>query len=274
MRLASIAIPFALALVAATGGPAAAGTPPRVAVVPQLAVNVDEHRAQALTAELAQALHDHLVVDAIGGADVVRRLPADGLAEDCVAQKACIADVARRLDADQLLFVVMVEVGEDIQIDVTWVDGASGRSVSRPRLLLEADARAGTVFGEAASRLLPDAEVRRDTLLVAGTTVREPRHMTAPVWIAAGAGVAFLGAGIGLGLSARSTYQRCEPPGTCSDGELDGLATRALFADVGFGLAVGAAVTSAILWYRSGGEVPVQLKAGPDGAGVSWGGHF
>src|SRR4029079_12780126 len=79
----------------------------KVAVVPGIVVNLDPARVDALTQEMAEALSAELVVDAIGGIVCGRRWPPGGLASDCVANTACIADVALRLEAEQLLFVVM-----------------------------------------------------------------------------------------------------------------------------------------------------------------------
>jgi hypothetical protein len=268
----SIAVPV-LAALWAMPVVAHADKPPRVAIIPQLAVNVDERRVQAIGEELAATLHQRLVVDAIGGIDVARRLPADGLPDDCLVQPACITDLGVRLDAEQLIFMVLVQVGQDIQVDATWVDVATGRSASRPRLVLAAEARAGTVFGDAATRLLPDAEVRSRTVVV--QTGRGPRHMTTPAWITGGVGAALLVTGVGFGISARSTYGSCEDSGTCSDDELDGLERRALLADIGVGLAVGAGVATGILWWLSGdGENTLGVTAGPGEAGVSWGARF
>jgi hypothetical protein len=270
MRLALV---LATAVVVLPQVAAAQSPPPRVAVIPQLAVNVDERRVQALGEELAETLHHRLVVDAVGGIDVARRLPEAGLADDCLVQPKCVADLGVRLDADQLIFIVLVQVGQDIQIDATWVDVASGRSVARPRLVLAAEARAGTVFGEAATRLLPDAEVRSRTVVV--QTGRGPRRMTTPAWITGGVGVAFLATSVGLGISTRSTYQRCDDSGACSQSELDSLERKALFADLSFGVALGAGVATGILWWLSGdGENAIGVAPTGDGGAVTWGGRF
>src|SRR5262245_51962671 len=106
----------------------------KVGVVPGIAVNLDAARVDALSQDLAEALSTELDVDAIGGLEVRRRLPITGLPPDCVANQACIADVAKRLDAQQLLFVVMVDTGSNgaIQVDSTWVDPAAHKSSARP----------------------------------------------------------------------------------------------------------------------------------------------
>src|SRR5690242_16047343 len=96
----------------ASSSPVAAQPPARrtrVAVVPGIAVNLDASRVDALSQELADALSSELEVEAMGGLEVRRRLPPDGLPSDCIVTPACTADVAKRLGAQQLLFVVMVD---------------------------------------------------------------------------------------------------------------------------------------------------------------------
>src|SRR5512139_538493 len=92
-----------------------------VAVVPGIAVNLDTARVDALSQDLAEALSTELDVVAMGGLEVRRQLPPEGLPADCVTTPACTADVARRTGASQLLFVVMVDSGSGgtIQIDTT-----------------------------------------------------------------------------------------------------------------------------------------------------------
>src|SRR5207237_1279776 len=80
-------------------------------------------RVDALSQDLADALASELEVDAIGGLEVRRQLPPDGLPPDCVANPKCTADVAARLGVSQLLFVVMVNsgTGGSVQVDPTWL---------------------------------------------------------------------------------------------------------------------------------------------------------
>ncbi|HEY5949575.1 MAG TPA: hypothetical protein VIV40_28970, partial [Kofleriaceae bacterium] len=171
--------------------------PPRVAIVPGIAVNLDTARVDALSQDLAQALMTELVVDAVGGLEVRRLLPADGLAPDCVTTPACTADVAKRTNATQLLFVVMVDSGSggSIQIDTTWVDPATGKTASRPAIDLTSTGEAKAKFELAARSLLPEAQVRpKDTNGGGGLGVHTqmtdgvPRHFTTPAKITAAIG--------------------------------------------------------------------------------------
>jgi hypothetical protein len=284
MHPRSLLLVLGIGLLAAA--PARADTPPRpprVGIVIELAVNVEPDRADAIAGALADALNRELEVDAFGGADVTRQLPAGGLPEECLARSECVADVAERLDAEQLLFLVVVQVGADTQVDASWVDVASGAVTSRPRVLLPSDATAVSVFAARAQRYLPDAKerTREKTIIVRevpGATgpTTTPRRMTVPAWITAGTSGVALGAGVILGLGVRSTYRRCdrsaEDDGVgCSDDELDGLERRALLADLSFGVAAGAAIATLVLYLRSGGDpveapAPVQVTPAPGGA--------
>ena len=240
----------------------------RVAVVVDLTANVSAPRATELGAAMAAALERELVIDATGGADVLRRLPPDGVPDDCLATPACLADLGRRLDATELLFLSLIQVGATVQVETTWIHPATGEVRARPRIDIDADARAGEVFAAAAQRLLPDAEHRVVPLAVVAAPPGPRRHMTRTSWAVAGVSLAALGGGVGLGLSARATYQRCErSPDACDGDTRDGLATRALAADaLSVAALIGGAVTT-YLYVRSA-RPPVQAAITPVPAGA------
>jgi hypothetical protein len=267
----------ALALVVLAATPAAAA-PPRVAIVPALAVNVDPHRVEALTGALADALGDKLEVDAVGGGDVARRLPPGGLPDDCVASPACITDLGTRLAADQILFVVIVQVGTTIQLDTTWADVATGKTVPRIKLDLGDDARASTVFGDAAGKLLPGAARRTTphTTVVVNAPVgptTTPHRLTTASWITAGVTVAAGATAVGLGLSTRSSYQHCQQD-PCPADRISTIHHRAIAADLTGGLAIAAGVATAVMYWRSGGETVAVEPVPGGGAALTVGGRF
>lgn len=229
----------------------------RIAIVIELTVNVAPERAEQLSAALADALHRELEVDAVGGADVARRLPEGGVPEECVARKECVEDLARRLDANELLFLAMVQVGADIQIDSSWVSVTTGEVTSRPRVELLADARAGEVFSAAATRLLPHARKRPLAVVVTPGEQKPPgreRFMSTGAWVAAGVGVAGLAGGATFGLMARGQFSRCDtedPDRECPQSERDEIATKALYADVLMGVAIVGLGTATFLYLSS-----------------------
>jgi hypothetical protein len=277
MRLRLIAAGWILAL----SGIASADRV-KVAVVPGIAVNLDAARVDALSQDLAEALRTELDVDAIGGLEVRRQLPAAGLPPDCVATQSCIVDVARRLDAQQLLFVVMIDTGTGgaIQVDSTWVEPAAGKTASRPAIDIAAIADAKSRFAAAAQQLLPDAPLRPKPGTGLGRmSPAVPRHFTRPAYITTGATIAGLGVGVTLGLMARSRYRECsdlaENEGlNCSPERKDSIRTVALIADAGWLVAIGGAVATAVLYATSSETPRVIVEPMPGGAAVTAVGRF
>ena len=268
----------------ATGEPArAAGAAPRVGVVVSAGVNLEPEEAERIAGALGRALRARLVVDVIAGAEASRRLPAGGVPASCVVEPACVADLAGRLSADELLLLALVKVGTRIQLDATWIEPATGRAVPRPAIELEVGEDPAPRLAAAAPDMLPDAAVRppapppaEPTRLVEPDRIvlePRPRRMTAPAWIAAGAGAAALVGAVGFTIAARGDYQDCrssEP--ACSDAALDSLERKALAADLLWGTAAVGGIAAGVLYWMSGGELePVggaaALRVGPAAGG-------
>jgi len=256
----------------------------KVAVVPGIAVNLDAARVDALSQDLAEGLASELDVDAVGGLEVRRQLPPDGLPPDCVTTPSCTADVAKRTGAQQLLFVVMVDSGAGgaVQVDTTWVEPSSGHSASRPPIDLTStiDADAKAKFQAAATRLLPDAPVRKKevtTQVIAPALVGgEPRHLTTVSMITGGAAIVGLGVGVAFGLQARSKYDDCEVhAGTCTTSQKSSIRTYDHIADAGWAVGVVGAIATTVLWATSGTEPHVEVAPNASGgATVSAFGRF
>lgn len=263
--------------------PSAAADKLKVAIVPGIAVNLDAARVDALSQELADALEAELDIDAVGGLEVRRQLPPDGIPPDCVATPACVADVAKRVGAQQLLFVVMVDTGTGgaIQVDTTWMEPASGKSASRPAIDIASLSDARARFVASALQLLPDAPVRPKPKLgggPVGTMKPEvPRHFTTPAKItAAVSGVGF-GLGIAMGLRARSKYNDCDAsPSTCTESQRDSIRTTGLIADAGLAIGIGCAIATVVLFVTSGEEARMVVAPTTEGSGgtVTWLGRF
>ncbi|HMG55429.1 MAG TPA: hypothetical protein VK601_18155 [Kofleriaceae bacterium] len=256
--------------------------PVKVAVVPGIVVNLDPGRVDALTQELAEALRAVLEVDAIGGVEVRRRLPPGGLASSCVATEACIADVARRLEAQQLLFVVMIDTGTGgaIQIDSTWIDATAHRSAPRPAIDIATVDDARVRFIAMAPQLLPDATVRPKPRAASLGKMSDPvpRHFAISSYLTAGGALVGLGTGIALGLDTRTRYQDCTDQahqGTaCSQSRTDAIRRRALIADAGWLVAIGGAIATAVLYASSDEASHVIVEPVPGGAAVTAVGSF
>jgi len=253
----------------------------RVAIVPGTAVNLEVTRVDALSQDLADALRTELDVETIAGLEVRRRLPDGGLPPDCVVNQVCIADVARRLDAQQLLFVVMIDTGTSgaIQVDITWVDAVRHVSAARPALQVPSSGDTRSRFAAAASQLLPDAPVRaKPGGTVGKMSATVPRHLTLPSYVTAGATVVGLGVGISLGLSARSKYNDCDHLASlgvkCTSSQRSSIRTTALIADLGWVVAIGGTVATAIMYATSGEASHLVVEPTPGGVALMATGRF
>lgn len=302
-------VALAIALLCAIAAPeAAAQSPQRIGVVVTTAVNMNDAEVDELAAALGQALEQTLGVVVTAGAETRRRLPAEGLPDGCVADAACRADLGERLDADELLMLVVARVGTRVQIDATWVDVPSGKLAARPAVVLEGDADRAQVFRGAAQTLLPHlqpvptlSEIRparpAPTPLARANPRPEPRErrMTGAAWLAAGVSVAALAGGAGLGYLNWDTYQGlesgelCGDDAACRDDEKQALERKNWIADGAVGLGVVAGVTALILYLGSdepggaGGERAARADrlrpiwsfgAGPEHVQISVGGAF
>lgn len=251
-------------------------TPARVAIVPGVAVGVDAAKVDALAEEMADALTSELVVQAAGGLEVRRKLPAEGIPQDCVVKPACVAGVAKRLETNQLLFVVVIDSGGTLQVDSTWVDATSGKSVSRPAIDITEMALAKERFVAAAHELLPDAAVRPKPKAIGGAmSPAVPRHVTTPALITAAIAVVGLGDGIAFGLRTRSRYHACEDNlGGCTQDQRDSIRTQSLLADAGWLVALGGAIATGVLYATSGKEPHLVVTPEHDGVALTAVGRF
>ncbi|HEU5056308.1 MAG TPA: hypothetical protein VFU21_07275 [Kofleriaceae bacterium] len=271
----------------------------RVGVVVAVHVNRTEEEAQALGDQIGAGLRDALVIDVVAGAQAARRLPPKGVGELCVARPECVKDTAQRLDADQLLFLVVVRLGKRVQVEPTWTDATGSQSASRDTIVLEAGAAPREVFAGAATRLLPEIAVRSqgapptepaqptgaaDPPPTGGADVVAPapppprRRVHPGTWIAGGVAVAALAGGVAFGLAAKSGESDLEDDGcgtevVCSESRIDSVERKALLADVFYGTAVvaaGAAVFIQLRWGTARRE-PAPVSVGPtsDGAGAA-----
>lgn len=273
--------------------PASAEDPRRIGIVVSVTVNVSAADANAIATELGDALRTERPVDIIAGAETDRRMPEGGLPEECVAKPECRNDIGRRLDADELLMLVIVEMGGQLQIDATWANVASGKVTSRPQIVIEPGEDRAEIFTKSVPLLIPHIKKEQpdkgpDIVIVpgGGQVTGSGRHFTAGTWIATSvAAAALVGGGI-FALSAQQKFSSLDDDGCrdmpCDQGEIDSLRSRALAADVLFGIAAASTVTAVWLYMRSGGDNPtetpaspgIQVTAGPDGVALGIGGSF
>jgi hypothetical protein len=283
----------------------AAAAAERVGVVVTVTLNTRAQEARRLADALGSALLDQLDIDVVAGREAERRLPPGGVPDTCVVDSACQQDVGRRLDADQLLLLAVVRVGARVQIDATWVNVATGRTASRPRILLHDGQSPSKVFADAVFELMPDAALRMGAgrrrageRTAAGDqpasgpaaelAAPAPRHVTTGVWIAGGLGAgALLASGV-FAADAMRRHRDLDASGCadtpCSISDIDAVDTRARVADVLLGVGVIAGVTAVVLYWQSGAPGAEQtagqhrprldVVATDRSMSLTWGGSF
>lgn len=282
----------------------AAAAAERVGVVVAVTLNTRAREARRLADALGSALLDQLDIDVVAGREAERRLPPGGVPDTCVVDSACQQDVARRLDADQLLLLAVVRVGARVQIDATWVHVATGRTASRPRILLHDGQSTSNVLADAVFELMPDAALRMGAgrrrageraAAAASQPATElarpapqPRRFTPGVWVAGSIGAGALVASGVFAADAMRRHRDLDAHGCadmpCSIAEIDAVDTRARVADVLLGVGVAAGVTAVVLyWWSSepGSEQTLGLRrprldvvATDRVMSVTWGGSF
>lgn len=292
-RLHTIALIVLVAL--ACAAPAAATGVRRVGVVVTTRVNVTAEQSRALASALGEAIHAHFPVDVIAGAETERRLPPEGVTARCVADIECRQDLGRRLDAEELILLVIVGTGERVQLDPTWVHVASGEVTSRPAIMIPGGAKTGEVLAKAAPSLLPHLPPREreerdgpDVVVVtpgaAGAT-DGGRRITAGTLIAAAVSAGALAGATVFTMSSRRKFDTLDRDGCrampCAKADIDSLRRDTILADVLFGVSAAAAGTAIVMYLLDDGEPAtsreapaVSLGAGPGAYGLSIGGVF
>ena len=284
----------------------------RVGIVSTVKINVSDAEAHAISKDLAMVLRKEFAVDVVSGAESERRLPPGGLPDDCVADSACRNDLGRRLQVDELLLLVIVRVGDRIQVDPTWSNVASGEVYSREAIVITKAKPAQKAFADSVDLLMPHLQPRGQSSNPAtsgenGTSANAAqgsatpsdeqvnlgltngasnadsrgRHFTTGVWVAGGVSAGAFVAATVFALQAKSKHDELSDLGCdqmCPKDKVDSLRTTSLTSDVLFGTAIAAGATAGILYYFSDGDVKadegLSFSVGPQAAGIRWGATF
>lgn len=293
-----------VALVCGAGHARADEPVPRIGIVVATHVNLSADQAEQISRQLGEAVRSQLIVDIVAGAEAARRLPPDGVENLCLTKPECVVDVASRLNADQLLFLVIVRLGDRVQVDTTWTDKFGQRVASRDAILLAEGADPAEVFRIAATQLLPDVRPRdfatsgsatdtasdpdtgsdTDTVSVTDTVSGADRRwrIHTGTWIGGGVAVAALGGGIYFGIQAKRSESDLERRGCgdtieCPASDIDRMERRALTADILYGTALVSAGVAAFIQYKFGRTdrpAPVTVTGDNSSVGISVGGSF
>lgn len=146
--------------------------PLRVGVVVVASINIDQATSLDISDALGTALEQTLHIEAVAGGKATARLSKeilDILADDCMVNKSCIRAVGAALGVQELLFLVVVRVANQVQVNATWADVESAATKSRERISLsrsvvdERSPELRQAFVKAATSLVPNAKPKPAT---------------------------------------------------------------------------------------------------------------
>ncbi|MEM9487875.1 MAG: hypothetical protein AAGC55_01960, partial [Myxococcota bacterium] len=126
-------------------GAAQSGDEPRIGIVVTATATLDRAAAVALGEQLGRALQRQLRVAVVAGDPVDRHL-GRVVPETCLSQAPCIRDVAARLAVRELLFLTVLSLGDETQINVNWADGESARVAALGSITMAAGDEPEQVF--------------------------------------------------------------------------------------------------------------------------------
>ena len=263
----------------------------RVGIIVVAAINLPEADAVAYAEQLGEVLEVALTVDAIAGSEASGKLRSP-VTETCVSNRSCIDEVGSQLDVRSILFLTIVRIGTQIQINVVSARTQSGATEPREPIEFAEDSDSTAAFKQAASKLVPEARPRPEPKVgpeppdgngngngqdPTTPTGGRGRHMTVASWVAGGVGAAALVTGLGFGVAALRLHGKLDDQCNgkiCTDAQADRIADRKKYintADVFLGVAAAAGLTAGLLYAFSGQDGDtraVGVTATPGGMGV------
>ncbi len=159
----------------------------KVGVAVSAVINTNLETGIKVSAALGKALSKRLEVTVVSGAEAQTLLPAAAQAENCLGDTACLTAAGQALGVDELLMLIIVDIGGNYKIEATWIDVKSGDTALRPAIDAPTSAdllskslenQVGTLLPDAALRMI-DAPVepptKHDDLVE-----KDPQEVTAP----------------------------------------------------------------------------------------------
>jgi len=133
----------------------------KIGVAVSAVINGNEGTGPEVSEALGAAIETVLKATVVAGADAQGRLPEAARSETCLGDSACLVSAGKALGVDELLMLIIIDSEEDVKVEATWVDVATGKTALRPSISVakSSDAMA-ELFLANASSLLPDVELR------------------------------------------------------------------------------------------------------------------
>ncbi len=153
----------------------------RVGVTVSAVINAKPHLGPRVSAALGKIVGETLNADVLAGPEAQARLPDNARSEACLGDSACLVAAGKALGVDQLLMLIIVGVGEELKIEATWVDVATGETALRPGITTaDTDDSMRVAFTAKASELLPTIGPRETTTPTVTTPKDPPKNIVEP----------------------------------------------------------------------------------------------
>ncbi len=133
----------------------------KIGVTVSAVINAKPQVGPRVGAVLGKALGETLKASILSGPDAQARLPEEARSETCLGEATCLVSAGKALGVDQLLMLIIIGVGDELKIEATWVNVATGETALRPGITTaDSDDALWAAFTSKASELLPGVTTR------------------------------------------------------------------------------------------------------------------
>ncbi len=134
----------------------------RVGIAVSTVVNASPSVGARVSDAMAEALRETLKAELLAGQKAQALLPEEAQSGTCLGDSACLVSAGKAMGVDQLLMLIIVGVGDELKIEATWVNVATGETALRPGITSADDTKALlTAFRVHANALLPNVALRQ-----------------------------------------------------------------------------------------------------------------
>jgi hypothetical protein len=178
--------------------------PPRLAVIPYLALNLTPSEESELREQLSIEIASNTKARVLPNKEVQKKLPP--IPDGCPENPDCVLSVGTPLSADYLLFVALVKTDAEIQMQLFLVEvaGAGAMRQDKKSLPVEESAWGEVMAGAIRSLVGGVKRLAQETALTPITNPstqkigdRPPKERKAWPWILLGSGIVVTGAAAG-----------------------------------------------------------------------------
>jgi hypothetical protein len=133
----------------------------KIGVAVSAVINGSPGTGPEVSEALGAAIETVLNATVIAGNDSQNRLPEAARSETCLGDSACLVAAGKALDVDELLMLIIIDSEQEVKVEATWVDVATGKTALRSSIsVAKSPGAMAEAFLANASNLLPDVELR------------------------------------------------------------------------------------------------------------------